>query len=493
MRQPITFTWGNVVFGRDVDDVWAVYRVTTQSYGGLTTAAKRELLALAGFAFSAETDFQLLRVTRPWSVASYIDAAVSTADTRFAHDDRLRDHLQRHEAELSARPVARVEVYLSVRLRSERSPLLDGAASWLTDTVAEARRVLGFADPRGLKMSRFEELLAEEEQAFARTSDYLDCERASGLELQWLVRRAFTRGLTGPELDPLWRPQALVVDGVDGAEPRFRPFETDVLRLLDAPIDVEGRCLRVEQEEGESFQACLVLGALPETLTFPGRQAELLFAPLEAIAFPVDAVVGARWIANDSAVALTRRKVIDADHAFAEESHGDHGPSALTADRPSAARELEEYLTGTERPPLLRATIGLCVSARSREELEERVQQLRREYSPVKLHRPLGAQLDLFVSHLPAQLPGVRGYDDILLCEQIGAMVPTATHAVGADVGMYIGHTLSGSTQPVLFDVTEASRTSRPPAVLCSGTLGSGKTLTAELLAIRRSSRARGS
>ena len=50
-----------------------------------------------------------------------------------------------------------------------------------------------------------------------------------------------------------------------------------------------------------------------------------------------------------------------------------------------------------------------------------------------------------------------------------------ATHAVGSAVGTYIGQTLSGSAQPVLLDLTEGSRTSRPPAILCSGTLGSGR------------------
>ena len=63
-------------------------------------------------------------------------------------------------------------------------------------------------------------------------------------------------------------------------------------------------------------------------------------------------------------------------------------------------------------------------------------------------------------------------------------MVPAATHAVGARVGLLVGHTLSGSRQPVMFDVTEGSRTSRPPAVLVTGTLGSGKTMTAQLLAL---------
>src|SRR5439155_14586926 len=113
-----------------------------------------------------------------------------------------------------------------------------------------------------------------------------------------------------------------------------------------------------------------------------------------------------------------RRKVIDADLAYTEESHGDHGPSADSAVRPGLARELEEYLTASDRPPLLRAHVGLAVGAASREELERRVERLRREFAPVRLHRPLGEQLRLFVSHLPAQLPAVPSYDDVLLLEQ---------------------------------------------------------------------------
>lgn len=177
-----------------------------------------------------------------------------------------------------------------------------------------------------------------------------------------------------------------------------------------------------------------------------------------------------------------RRRIVDADNAYAEEARGEHGASADSAERPQAARELEEYLTAGERPPLLRASISLCVSARGEQTLEDRVESLRREYGSVRLHRPLGEQLGLFVSHLPAQRSAVPDYDDYLTVEQFGAMVPTATHAVGAEAGPYVGHTLSGSRQPVLFDPTEASRTARAPACLLAGTLGSGKTLFMELV-----------
>ena len=123
------------------------------------------------------------------------------------------------------------------------------------------------------------------------------------------------------------------------------------------------------------------------------------------------------------------------------------------------------------------------MSAASEAELDERVEAVRREYAPVELHRPLGDQFALFCSHFPAQAAALPHYDDYLTVEQFGAMVPIATHAVGSDGGPYVGHTLSGSRQPVLFDPTEASRTARAPACLLAGTLGSGKTLLLQLIA----------
>ena len=486
MRPPLTFAWRNLVFGASVTDAWALFRVHTRSYPGLPASAKLDVLgALASFAATIERDFQLLRVTRAWSTEDYVASARAGIDPRHAGGERFEELLAHHELVLADDAPARPELFLAVRLMN----IADGTAGAL-GAAREALagfidRAFGTRDPRALSQRRLDELLDLEAKLFARVTDYLDAERASTRELQWLVKRASRRGAGEPWLDEFWRPQALVLDAddEDGGR-RFRPLEADVVRLFDDPIEHEPRSLRIRGEGGDVHQAFLTLGALPEVTTFPGRQAELLFAPLEALPFPVDACFAARWIPNDRALALARRRVVDADHAYTEESHGDHGPTADAAVRPHIARELEEYLTGTDRPPLLKAQIGLALGAVTAEELEARVQRLRREYSPVTLHRPLGEQLRLFAAHLPAQLSPVARYDDVLLPEQFGAMVPTATHAVGSEAGLYVGHTLSGSRQPVLFDATEASRTSRPPAVLCAGTPGSGKTLTAQLLAL---------
>lgn len=482
MKQPITFIHRNLVFGRDRNDAWATFRLDTRAYAGLTRTSKLELLgSLASFAYSVESDFSLLRVASPWSVDDYVSGVEATTDSRHLHREVLDDYLKAQRDELAERGSHVPSVFLSIRLTTERASTLGSLESH--PAVQALRRFTGAADARGISRRQLDDLLAEETKAYACVLDYLDCEQASSDELQWLIRRGFCRSLGDPMIDERFRPQALVLDAPEEEGGlRYQPLEMDVLRFMDSPIEVGGRGLTIRSELGTSHQAFLCVGALPESVPFPGRRAELLFAPLEALDFPVDAAFSARHVSNGDALRLVRRRVIDADNIFREESHGDHGPSSSAAERPQAARQLEDYLSAGDHPPLLQAGISLCVSGSTAEELEDRVQRLRREYGSVKLHRPLGEQLRLFMTHMPGQPSLVPDYDDYLTVEQFGAMVPVATHAVGSEAGPYVGHTLVGARQPVLFDPTEACRTSRAPATLLSGTLGSGKTLCMELI-----------
>ena len=100
----------------------------------------------------------------------------------------------------------------------------------------------------------------------------------------------------------------------------------------------------------------------------------------------------------------------------------------------------------------------------------------RRAYGEIRLHRPLGDQLPLFLQHLPGQRTRVAGYDDTLTPEQVAAMMPTAAHVAGSRAGFYLGHTLTGSRQPVRFNLREGSDSDRNTTILSVGALGSGKT-----------------
>ena len=492
MRAPVRFATGNLIFGRDADDVWALYRIDLTSYEGLTVAQKKQLLSdVASFAYGIGADFSLLRVTRAWSPQEYARFASIAHDPLRGHPERWQRYLDGQLDRLSAEGPSRAEVFLSVRLAAPAQSPLDAAAAtagrWLSSprrAWRELRDGAGLTDPASLSEARLREVSHAEQRAHARVHDFLQAERATTLDVQWLIRRAFCRGVAEPTLDVFWRPQALVVK--TGDQLAYRPHEADVLRLFRSPITVEDRGLHVRGESGDCHQALLCLGALPETVAFPGRGAELLFAPLEAAGFPVDAVFSARWVPNDAATRLVRRRVIDADNEETEQLAGDHGPSPEAARRPLAARALEEYLTGEAHPPLLCATIALAVGAPTADERERRVETLRREYAPITLERPTGDQLRVFCQFFPGQPTQLPDYEDHLLVEQLGAMVPTATHAVGADCGPYLGRTLSGSRAPVCFDVTEACRASYTPAVLLVGPPGRGKTVALQRLLYER-------
>ncbi len=481
MRGPLGFVAGNLLFAPSKRDVWALYRLDTLSYPGLPLARKLEVKnLLEGFAYGVGADFQIVRVNRTWSVEEYIERARSTLSPSFGHPAMWDEHLAEHRELLAGRRTTRAEVYLSVSLRDasdDLSRVIDKALSGTGESLwATISGALGLFDARGVGRAELARLHALESRCYERVFGFLDCERASSDEVQWLVRRSYTRGLGEPRCDARWRPQALSFLDGEGQE-RFEPFEADLLRLHDSRVEVGPRGLRVDSELGRGYQAMLVVGALPEQVLYPGPEAELMFAPFENCPFPVDCALSVEWVPNRQALALARRRKVDADNLFSEESHGEHGPSSETAERPHQARELEQTLSGTDRPPLLLAALTLAVGAEGHEELEQRVARLRDEFGQIELHRPLGEQHRIFLCHLPAQRFPIRDFKDHLLVEQVGAMVPIADHYAGSEFGPYIGYTLSEARRPIQFDLSEASRQSRPPTVLMAGTLGSGKTM----------------
>ncbi len=63
-----------------------------------------------------------------------------------------------------------------------------------------------------MKVAELERARVRADQAHARLADFLPVSQARGVELQWLVRRAFCRGLGEPEVDGLHEPRALVFE-----------------------------------------------------------------------------------------------------------------------------------------------------------------------------------------------------------------------------------------------------------------------------------------
>jgi hypothetical protein len=474
VRPPISLVYGNCVFGAGLDDGWAAFAVPTASYAWLSEDGKRgRLLALLGALEAIEADLQIVRVSRRWDVGAYTAemAGPPGAGTRRRY---VAEHARRLQELGARRPWLLFLVSLRDPERDVASYVSRAAERHPREWVGALRRALSPHDRRLLRAGELERARLLADRAHARLCDFLAARPARGVELQWLVRRAFCRGLGEPVVDGLHEPRALVFER--NGEAVLAPLEGDVLRWMDSYVEHRGRALRIESELGVSWQAQLVVGALPERVPFPGARAELMFAPVEGLPFDVDLSLNARFLPNDLALRIARRRIQDADQILRAESDGEQGVSDLGYQRTQEARDLLAYLQSSSRPPLLRATLALAVAARDEHELEERVEMCRRAYGEIRLHRPLGDQLQLFCQHLPGQRTRVAGYDDTLTAEQVAAMMPTAAHEAGSATGFYLGHTLSGSARPVRFNLREGSERDRNAAILSVGALGAGKT-----------------
>ncbi len=472
MRPPLSFVYGNCVFATGLGDCWAAFAVETSSYACLPEGEKQaRFAALLGAVSGMQADFQILRVSRRWDVPRYVE--------ELGGEGRLRRRYVRAQAvRLRRIGAGQPRVYVLVSLREPERDV----ATYLSRTVEQhprewlraLRRAVAMRDGRLLGAVELERARVRAEEARAHLAAFLPVTPARGVELQWLVRRAFCRGLGEPLVDGLHEPRALVFER--GGEAVMAPLEGDVLRWMDCLVEHRGRSLRIESELGVSWQAQLVAGALPEQATFPGERVELMWAPVERLPFAVHLSLNARFLPNELALRIARRKIQDADQIALAESDGEQGVSERGHLRTRQARELLSQLQSSSRPPLLRATLAVAIGAGGEESLERRVEACRRAYGEVRLHRPLGGQLELFWQQLPAQRTRVAGYDDTLTPEQVAAMMPTAVHAAGSRRGFYLGHTLSGSRRPVLFNLREGSESDRNTAILSVGALGSGKT-----------------
>jgi hypothetical protein len=490
MKPPIAFVYGNCVFASGLDDGWAAFALEARSYAWLDEASKRaRFLALLGALEALEADLQILRIGRSFEVDRYAreldQEQKRTGDgTKSTHTHARRRYVEEHARRLSELAATRPAVFLLVSLRDpERdvaSYVSKAAEQHPREWLGAIKRAVAVGDRRTLRVSELEQARIRADQAHARLADFVPVRPTRAAELQWLVRRAFCRGQGEPHIDGLHEPRALLFER--NGEAVLAPLEADVMRWTNCHIEDDGRTLRVESEVGTSWQAQLVMGALPEQAQFPGARAELMFAPPESLPFGIDLSLNARFLPNELALRIARKRIQDADQIVRAEFDGDQGVSDLGYERTQEARDLLAHLQAASRPPLLRATLAIALGAAGPDELEDRVEMCRRAYGEIRLHRPLGDQLKLFLQHLPGQRTRVMGYDDTLTTEQVAAMMPTASHVAGSGKGFYLGYTLTGSRQPVRFSLREGSDTDRNATVLSVGALGSGKTTLAQKL-----------
>jgi hypothetical protein len=402
MSFPLRYAHGNVLVGRG-GEAAGLYRLAMTSYPYLPTGEKWALQRrLQRLAHTIAADFSLWRVSRAYPADRYVQHTAGLLDSRHQEPHVWQTFLEGHRERLRQLGSHIPECYLAVSLAP---PGHAGVGSGLVRSVDRVRRrveeLAGIGTESPISGGELSELLTREQRIFERVSGVIPARRARTAELQWLLRRAACRGLSEPELDRHWQPDALIIQSPGGGV-GFQPLGHDLARCANAAITEQQQTLAVNGEQGRCYQAMLALGALADAPEFPGSTAEAMFAPLEAVGFPVDAVVHARWLGNRQALAQVRKRIADVEHAYHEQVQGAaHGPSLLAGEDRVLAREYEAQLQAGGHPPMLYAFIGLAVGAPSEQELERRVAALKEQYGDITLHRPAGLQRAMFFEHLP--------------------------------------------------------------------------------------------
>jgi hypothetical protein len=402
MTFPLRYAYGNVLLGHG-GEAAGLYRLAMSTYPYLPVGEKWSLQRrLQRLAHTIAADFSLWRVYRAYPAERYVAHTAGLLDDRHQAPGAWRAFLAGHEQRLHQLGSHIPEVYLAVSLAANKPA---GMGLGLVRHVDRVRRrveeLAGIGTASPILATELSELVTREQQVYERVSGVIQARRARTSELQWLLRRASCRGVSEPELDRHWQPDALVISTPDG-EAAFQPLGHDLQRCANAAITEQQQTLVVDGEQGRCYQALLAMGALADAPEFPGSTAEALFAPLEAVGFPVDACVHAQWLGNRQALAQVRKRIADVEHAYREQVEGAaHGPSLMAGADRVLAREYEAQLQAGGHPPMLYAQIGLAIGAATEEELERRVAVLKEQYGDITLHRPAGLQHQLWLDHLP--------------------------------------------------------------------------------------------
>jgi hypothetical protein len=400
---PLRYAHRNILLGAG-GQAAGLYRLGMTSYPYLPVGEKWALQRrLQRLAHTIGADFSLWRVHRAYPAGRYVEHTAGLLDDRHQTRGAWRTFLAGHETRLRQLGSHIPETYLAVSLAGNTPR---GVGSGLVRHVDRVRRrveeIAGICSASPIPVSELSEIAAREQRVYERLGGIVTARRAETVELQWLLRRTACRGITEPELDQHWQPDALVISIPDGGGVAFEPLTHDLEQCANATIAEHPQMLVVDGEQGRSFQALLALGSLAEAPQFPGSTAEALYAPLETVGFPVDAVLHARWLGNRQALAQVRKRIADVENAYNEQLQGAaHGPSLMAGTDRVLAREYEAQLQAGGHPPMLYAQISLAVGARSEEELERKVAVLREQYGDIALHRPAGVQWQLWFEHLP--------------------------------------------------------------------------------------------
>ena len=476
--EPLTWITANLVYARSVRDPWAVFSLGCTHHEHRPASERYETFArVRALLLDLACDVQILRPHRWWDPERYL--AERLADPAGPHPAARYAYLTEQADQLDGAWMPS-ETFLAVSLTASRRHAMETASELLADPTAELGRLRDSGRKLALHASHLELTEVEQHRRQAATAADTIAKRLPGSrpatrsELEWLVRRAWTRGIGDPVLDDAPEPLPPVKRS-KGGKAAVAPRSVELLGWTGYLGSQHRGRLLADGELGESHQVGLIASTMPGDGHAGDEVLELLFGPQDDLAFPVDLAVCCTYVSPARAQSQVRAEMARADEQLDEHDEANRGASDETIVRAHTARDAETYLK--DGLPLWEATFSVLVGAPTAEQAtahaKEAVSAMRRR--GVQLRVAIGQQRQLFLEHLPGQRSWTSGYTRRLTVEQLAAMAPAAAHRLGTGRGHVWGH---GSRSPTVlyFDPEDGPRLNRPAGLLVVGDAGAGKT-----------------
>lgn len=311
-------------------------------------------------------------------------------------------------------------------------------------------------------------------------------ERASEMDIEWLNRQPFYRGIGDPKLrsyiDKEGKPKYYTPTYrkiIKNGEVALSPNRHELLSLADGEVDFKNfeRYVSIEHLDGRvSYQSFLSISNLPPTY-FPNE--EWIYG-LKSLPFPVEWCFDIDVISKkkiESKVRGRRKKALDQTENIVDS----RDLPEKVVDAEVEGKKLENKIN-KEKAPHTFTNISFCVSSDNLEELKRRVNDLVEYFSMfgedgngIEIQNPISDQEKIFTEFMPGSTKQSISYSRHLPIEAITSSMPTADDIIGENMGCIIGFT-GALNKPVFYDPRSPALHDKSPAISSTGGLGGGKT-----------------
>lgn len=497
---PISYFEENLIFNHN-KEVWAIYEIDPYIYDHLSDQQKIDRLISQTSMLTLLTDkFHILWLPRTHDINEHheklkkrVSGPMKKKATGIinAMNEYLNNNYTAADGANNADYRAYVVVYLPKNDDKDLVEHVSTIATELKQLVLHPKRAIenlsGLNEPEIFE-HELNSYKIKEKQIFDRLSRRMKIRRGTPKTTEWLIKRNFWWGISDPILrsteNENWSPKKH--KGIRGGLSTFLYDSRQVLTLTEADIDCSHpRRIKIHQphngQDKHIYHAYLALSDLPDNMDMPGS--EWLYSAA-TLPFPVEMSIKVEVLEAREAIKKLSKKKMDIESQVKNiHEAGASVPLDLQEKQDQALYLEDEYKKRKNPTFITQVTYGIQHTDLNMLKSNAKIlQDHYRDFGNIHVEVPAGDQWLLFNDFIPGSPRYVSDYIQRIPPETLAAGMIGATQELGDGKGLYIG-TTGSLNHPVYFDPGNASQENRSPSITVTGTLGGGKSVTANLLA----------